>query len=270
MQSCLIGGLRVGGDTPVRLMGVINCSPESFFSGSYVKPPGVMGCARAFVREGADIIDVGARSTAPHAPPISVTTEKERIITALKSLEGSGIRISVDTMHPSVLEACTRYDIAAVNDISGLSNPAFAARVADTGLPAVCMAAFREPGDAVGMDETMDALGTVLSRAENYGIRDVVLDPGIGRWTTVRTGADDWDLCRNFSSFLAFKRPLIAAVSRKTFLGELLNREPVDRLAGSLAVTYSLLEQGAAMVRAHDIPETRDIIRVYEAMRGGR
>ncbi|KQC03785.1 MAG: dihydropteroate synthase [Methanoculleus sp. SDB] len=270
MQSCRIGGLAVGGDAPVRLMGVINCSPESFYSGSYVRPSDVLDCARTFVREGAEIIDIGARSTAPRTPPISVPTEKERIIVALKSLEGTGIRISVDTMHPSVLEACTRYDIAAVNDISGLANPAFAANVADTGLPAICMATFREPGDAVGQDETMNALGNVLSRAEQYGIRDVVLDPGIGRWTAARTVSDDWDLCRNFYRFRELNRPLLAAVSRKTFLGELLNRQPADRLAGSLAVTYSLLEQGAAMVRAHDVPETRDIIRVYEMMRGVR
>jgi dihydropteroate synthase len=93
------------------------------------------------------------------------------------------------------------------------------------------------------------------------------LDPGIGIWTPFRSVEDDWTLCRHFAEFRRFDRPLLAAISRKTFIGDLLNRPPEDRLAGSLAVTFSLLEQGASIVRTHDVRETVDTIRVFQSMR---
>ncbi|NYT05612.1 MAG: dihydropteroate synthase [Methanomicrobiales archaeon] len=269
MQTCSLGGLAIGGDAPVRLMGVINCSPESFFSGSYVAPDRVGIVASQFAASGADIIDVGARSTALNAPPISAALEKERVTAALKSLDGTGVRVSIDTMCPEVLEACIRYGIDAVNDIRGLADPAMAALIADAGLPVIAMAACRRPGDPLGVEETLRALARVLERAERHGIRDIILDPGIGRWTEQRTAGHDWDLCRNFALFQTFERPLIAAVSRKSFLGDLLKKPPAERLAGSLAVTCFLLEQGAAIVRAHDVVETRDCISVFERMQEG-
>jgi dihydropteroate synthase len=129
------------------------------------------------------------------------------------------------------------------------------------------MASFKEPGDAVGLAATREALKAVVNRCARLEIDEYVLDPAVGRWVPERTSEDDWELCRNFGSFSAFGRPVLAAVSRKTFIGDLLGRVPEDRLAGTLALTMMLVGAGAAMVRSHDVGETADLLRVYEKMR---
>jgi dihydropteroate synthase len=218
------------------------------------------------VEAGADILDLGARSTAPNAQAISGTQEAERIDEALKELDGTGFTISVDTMNPWVLDVCMKHEIHAVNDIAGFCSPAYVKRVADAGLPAIVMATNYQPGDAVGVGATHKALATVMQRCESADIDNYVLDPGIGLWTPLRSVDDDWELSRHFDEFLRYDRPLLAAVSRKSFIGNLLEREPQDRLSGSLAVTMILLQKGAALVRTHDVQPTVDTVRVFERM----
>ncbi len=266
-RDCTINRLRIGGDAPVRLMGVINCSPESFYRGSYTPADRVHDQALAMIDAGADLIDIGARSTAPGSPLITIADETARMETALSELDGTGITLSVDTRHADVLEACLRHDIHAINDISGLAGERHARVIADSGLPAFVMAGVREPGDAIGLAATLAALDTVMARCARFGIEEYILDPAIGRWVPGRTSEDDWALCRNFGSFSAFGRPVLAAVSRKTFIGDLLGREPEERLAGTLAVTAMLVERGAKIVRSHDIRETADLLRVFGMMR---
>jgi dihydropteroate synthase len=128
------------------------------------------------------------------------------------------------------------------------------------------MAANQQPGDPVGVDATLASLEGVMKRCETVGVKDFVLDPGVGSWTPLRSLEDDWELCRHFDKFLRFDRPVLAAVSRKTFIGMLLDREPEDRLPGTLAVTMELLKKGASIVRAHDVAATRDLMKVYEHM----
>jgi dihydropteroate synthase len=106
----------------------------------------------------------------------------------------------------------------------------------------------------------------VVSRCKEAGITNYVLDPGIGLWTPARNTGLDWELCRHFEEFARFDRPLLAAVSRKTFLGEITGKPPEQRLAASLALTATLLSAGADVVRTHDVAETRDVIRVHEQM----
>jgi dihydropteroate synthase len=266
MRTCTIGDVAIGADNPVRLMGIVNCSPESFFSGSFVSADGVRQRVEELIAQGADIIDIGARSTAPGAPPLSVAEEKARMAAALEECAGLGIAVSVDTMHPEVLETCLSYDIQAVNDISGLIDGRTAALIGGAGLPAILMASVAQPGDAAGVDATADALARVVERAHEAGIEEFVLDPAVGRWTEGRLPAHDWDICRHFSRFLAFERPLLAAISRKSFIGDLLGKATDQRLSGSLAVTYGLILRGASLVRTHDVAETRDLIRVFERM----
>jgi len=266
MRPCVVNNIVIGGDAPVRLMGVINCSPESFYANSYIPTDFVHKTAAGMIEQGADLIDIGARSTAPNTQAISGSTEAERIDAALKELDGSGITVSVDTMNPWVLDICLNHEIHAINDISGLISPVYAQRLARSGLPAFLMASNQQPGDAVGLEATLSALAGVEQRCKSTGIKDYVLDPGIGIWTPLRSVEDDWALCQHFSEFGRFGRPLLAAISRKTFIGDLLNRYPEDRLAGSLAVTTMLLERGASVVRTHDVAQTLEVIRVYERM----
>jgi dihydropteroate synthase len=266
MRTCNIDKITVGGDNPVRIMGVVNCSPESFFSGSYTRPEGVYEQAALLVEKGADIIDIGARSTAPLSAPISLAEESKRMKTALSEFSGSGIPLSVDTMYPEVLRTCLKYDISCINDIRGLANEKFAKVAGDSGLPAVLMASYDLPGDPKGFGAICDALNVVLDRAEKSGIDEIILDPAVGRWTSERTSEDDWEIVRRFDELNTFGYPLLAAVSRKTFIGDLVNAPPEGRLPGTLAVTYSLLEKGAAIVRAHDVSDTKDLIRVFEKL----
>ena len=268
MQTCTINRIRIGGNEPVRLMGVVNCSPESFFSGSYTSPDGVRQRALDLMAKGAEIIDIGGRSTAPRASAISADEERRRIDAALSALDGSGITVTVDTVRPEVLETALSHDIHAVNDISGLSDPTFAKMISESGLPAVLMASIKSPGDAVGIDATLSALEVVIRRCGKFGIREFVLDPAIGLWTPQRSPENDWDLCRHFSLFTRYDRPLLAAISRKTFIGDLLGKEPEGRLSGSLALTLLLVQQGASMVRTHDVAATADALKVLVKMRG--
>jgi len=266
MYRCRIGDLPIGDGAPVRLLGVINCSPESFYSGSFTPAEDVHARACGLVEEGADIIDVGARSTAPGAPPLARKEEIARMEQALSSLEGSGIRVSVDTMDPVVLETCLEYDIAAINDISGFLDPGYALLVADAGLPAILMASRRAVGDSLTLEETHQAMSMVETRAHAAGVTEYILDPAVGLWQQNRTVELDWDLCRHFSDFSIYQRPLLAAVSRKSFLGAVVGKTPGGRLPASLAMAALLISQGADMVRTHDVAETRDAIIVAEKM----
>ena len=266
MKACRVNKLTIGGDAPPRVMGVINVSGESFYQASYIPIDKVHETAVAMVEHGAEIIDIGARSTAPNTQAISGKEEAERVDAALKELDGSGITLSVDTMHPGVLDICLKHEIHAANDISGFVSSSYAKRVAEAGLPAFVMAANQDPGDPIGVAATLASLEGVVKRCDTAGVKEYVLDPGIGIWTPYRSVADDWELCRHFEAFRRFDRPLLAAVSRKTFIGMLLDREPEDRLPGTLAVTTALLEKGASIIRTHDVAATRDIIRVHEQL----
>jgi dihydropteroate synthase len=270
MKNCVVNQISIGGDAPVRLMGVINCSPESFYTDSFVPLESVHKRAVEMVEAGASVIDIGARSTAPNVQAISGKAEAERMEEALREMDGSGITVSIDTMHPGVLELCLQHEIHMINDISGLMSDAYARAAAASGLPVVAMASVSRPGDAAGFAATEKALATVVSRCRQFGIDNYILDPGVGMWTPHRTVDDDWELCRNFDKFSSFDRPLLAAISRKTFLGILLDRLPEDRLSGSLAVTLWLLQKGASIVRTHDVAATADVVKVYERLVKGQ
>jgi dihydropteroate synthase len=247
-------------------MGVINGSPESFYSRSYSSPASVREDAERQVGAGAEILDIGARSTAPGSPSITVSEEAARMDALLSELDGAGFMLSVDTQYPAVLETCLEHDIHMLNYIGGLGDRALALLAGEAGLAACGMAAFFCPGDACGVEATLTALGLVEERAAAAGIDRLVLDPGVGLWTPGRTVEHDWALCCAFDRFTSLGRPVLAAVSRKTFLGALTGRPAEERLAASLAVTASLLAKGADLVRTHDVAETADLLRVLGRM----
>ena len=266
VKEVRIGSLTIGGSAPPAILGVVNISPESFYSDSFSPSSQVVSRVESMRRDGADIIDLGARSTALNAPPLSVHEEQSRIVAALQELDGCGIPLSLDTCHAEVLDAALHYDISLVNDISGFTNPDYARLIADSGLPVIAMATHQKPGDSVSFAETQIALQDVLARAESYGIDNLILDPGIGKWVDERTADADWELCRRFAELYGYGCPLLAAVSRKQFIGDCINKPAQDRLYGTLAVLYHLMEAGAHMLRVHDVTATRDIISVFNRL----
>ena len=144
----------------------------------------------------------------------------------LAELDGAGFVVSVDTSRAAVLEVCLGHDVHMLNDIGGLADPVLAARAGEAGLAACGMASFSSPGDACGVEATLEALDLVAARAAAAGIDRLVLDPGVGLWTADRTVEDDWALCCAFDRFTRLDHPVLAAVSRKTFLGALTGRGP--------------------------------------------
>ena len=258
-----IDSVKIGGKNLPKILGVLNISPESFFSDSFTPCSQAFRRAEELRRDGADILDLGARSTALNAAPISVQEEKERVVTSLKELDGCSLPLSLDTIHPEVLEAALHYDIALINDIGGLSNEKYARTVADSGLPVIAMAADKVPGDPTNTATTHRALELILTRKEKYGIENIILDPGIGKWVHERDSAADWELCQRFEELNRYGYPVLAAVSRKLFIGEELQKPAHDRLFGSLAVLAHLMEKGADLLRVHDVAATKDFITVF-------
>ncbi|SES74546.1 Dihydropteroate synthase [Methanococcoides vulcani] len=266
-----ICGLRVGDEHPVRLMGVINLSRESFYKGSVVDADSVLDVAYKMVDDGAAIIDLGARSTWPLANPITKQEECNRLLPALKILNDNvDAVISVDTMFADIAERSLEKGADVVNDVAGFATDGgMLDVVADHGCPAVVMAAGKLPGDPIGMDAIMRSLNDILVRSEKRGIDtdQLILDPAIGKWVPEKLPIYDLETIDQFDRLKVFEKPLLAAISRKSFIGDLLNKPATERLYGSLAAAAIVVQKGAHIIRTHDVAETSDVVRIAGAIR---
>lgn len=267
-----IAGITVGDAHPVRIMGVINLSGESFYKGSVTEPGNVVPAAEQMVAEGADFIDVGARSTWPMADKITKEEERRRLIPALKQLIGNvDVPISVDTQCADLARDALEMGARIINDVSGLgADPGMAEVVHEYGCPVVVMASERVPGDVIGMDAVMDSLDRIIRNAEDTGIApdQIIIDPAIGKWVPEKVPMYDFETIDQMERLKVFGKPVLAAISRKSFIGEVLDKLPADRLMGSIAATAIAVYKGAHIIRTHDVADTGDAIRVAEAIKG--
>jgi dihydropteroate synthase len=275
----VLGGVAVGDGLPVAIIGVLNVSPESFYAGSiHEDPDDLLRAADAMVAAGAAILDVGARSTAPYLPTaISEVEEAGRLTTAIRQLaDKCAVPLSADTFRAAPARAALEAGATIVNDVTGLGgDPAMAGLVAARGAGLILTAAAAGAGaggNAEPVAVVAEVLAASLAAARQAGIADpqVVLDPGIGFF---RAGARPWHerdaaVLARLDRLRALGRPLCVGVSRKSFVGALTGQvDPAARLAGSLAATAVAVLRGAALVRTHDVAETRDAVRVAEALR---
>ena len=267
-----IAGITVGDAHPVRIMGVINLSGESFYKGSVTKTGNVVPAAEQMVAEGADFIDVGARSTWPLADKITKEEERKRLIPALEQLIGTvDVPISVDTQYAGLAREALEMGAHIINDVSGLSSdPGMAEVVHEYGCPVVVMASDRVPGDVIGMDAVMDSLDKIIKKAEDTGIatEKIIIDPAIGKWVPEKVPIYDFETIDQLERLKVFGKPVLAAISRKSFIGEVVNKPSADRLMGSIAATAIAVYKGAHIIRTHDVADTDDAIRVAEAIKG--
>ena len=266
-----ICGLKVGDQYPAHVMGVINLSPESFYEGSIASPESALDVARKMVDSGATFLDLGARSTWRFSEPISRKEEIERLLPVLDTLEGNvDAVISVDTMFSEIAEEALKRGADVINDVSGFTaDPRMIEVVADHGCPAVVMASNKIPGDPLGMDSIIEALDSIIQAAEAGGIvpESLILDPAIGRWTEEKLPMYDFETLDDFERLKIFEKPLLAALSRKSFIGDVLGKPASERLYGSLAAAAIAVYKGAHIIRTHDVPETSDVIKLSGALR---
>ena len=267
--------VEIGPAHPVRLVGALNVSPESFYPGSVATDEAALAeRARAMVAEGANIIDIGAQSTAPYlATEISAAEERRRMEWALAVLTRAvDVPISADTRRASVAAAALAAGARIVNDTSGLRADPMMAQVAAQAEGLILMAAEREPTAELPIDLCTRLLRDSLARPARAGIARelIVLDPGIGFFRRAGRPAHEFDLAvlRDLPHLTALGRPLLVGVSRQSFIGQVTARQdPADRLWGSLAAAAVAVANGASAVRTHDVAATRDAVRVAAYLR---
>lgn len=267
-----IAGIAVGDAHPVRIMGVINLSSESFYKGSVTDAAHVTERAEQMVAEGADLLDVGARSTWPLADTITREEERRRLIPVLELLVDTvDVPISVDTQYADLARESLELGAHIINDVSGMTaDPAMVGIVSESGCPVVVMASENRPGDPLGMDAVMRSLGAIIQKSENAGISpdSIIIDPAIGKWLPEKVPMYDFEALDQLERLKVFGKPVLVAISRKSFIGDLLNKPATERLMGSIAATAIAVHKGAHIIRTHDVAVTADAARVAEAIRG--
>lgn len=274
-----ICGVSVGGRHPVRIMAVLNASPESFYSGSVRSGIAeLVDTARRFVAEGADFLDIGAMSTAPYLDTaIPVEEERRRMVAAVAAVTAAlDIPVSADSTRPEVAAAALAAGARIINDIGGLRTPGMgemATRADAVVLMAAPGAGFHGSADRP-IDRVRRDLSAVLARAYEAGVaaERIVIDPGIGFYTQTPWPVVDFNcaVLRDLASLDRFGHPILVGASRKSFIGVLTGRDdPEERLAGSIAAAALAVANGAAIIRTHDVAATRDAVRVARAIAAG-
>ena len=262
-------------DRKIRIMGIVNLTDDSFYAGSRrLGADGSFDAAMFLSRidsmlsEGAHIIDLGACSTRPGSESISEEVEWGRLEPALSLLasERPGLSLSIDTFRPGLLSKA--FDIVGpfiVNDVSGGSK-AMWRTVGKLGLGYVAMHTRGTPKDMQSLTDYDDILEDVKSffrgiaqAADKFGVKDWILDPGFGFAKTVE---QNWLLLRELAEFKEFGRPILAGLSRKSFLYKPLGIGPEDALPATCAANLIALQNGASILRVHDVAPARQIIEV--------
>ncbi|MFQ6068430.1 MAG: dihydropteroate synthase [Candidatus Bathyarchaeia archaeon] len=271
-----LADIKVGDAYPVCIVGVINVSPESFYKGSVkTSLEDIVNTALNMIREGADLIDIGAMSTAPYLETeIPIEEETKRLVSAIKVVkETTNILVSADTTRSRPAEAAIKAGVDVLNDVSGLKNDNRMAKVvAEYDVPLIVVANEIQRGEGAPIERVITALRQSLSLAQKAGIppEKVVIDPGIGFFRHTKWPWYIWDcnVIGNLQKLRVLERPIHIGVSRKSFVGKILNQDnPEQRLHGSLSATAIAVFNGAHMVRTHDVASTVEVIRLAEQIR---
>ena len=270
-----LGERTVRLDQP-QVMGVLNVTPDSFSDGGRFADAGAAADVGAdMAAEGAAIIDVGGESTRPGAQPVWEGDETERVVPVIRQLAGSGAAVSIDSRKSEVMTSALGAGARLVNDVSALTfDPRSAEVVAAAGVPVVLM---HHQGDPATMQDSPrydDVLIEVylwleerIAAAESAGIArsNILVDPGFGFGKTV---AHNLELMNGLGLLHSLGCPIVLGASRKRTIGALSNEAPADkRLGGSIAFALKAADQGAQIVRAHDVFETVQALKVWRGLR---
>jgi len=273
--------LEIGDGFPTVIMGVLNLSPESFYKGSVYNNAQILkNVALEMINNGAKILDLGARSTAPKSQKITVEEEINRLKWAMKAVcevIPEDIIISVDTQYSEVAQVA--YNISLeykrkiiINDVSCLkTDPTLQDFLIEYNLPIILMASRKIPGDLCTIDEIIDEFEKTIDQLKRHGHNEdsIILDPGIGKWVKGKVYTFDLKIIDDLSKLRILNKPILVAISRKSFIGTALNiPDPKDRLNGTLSSTAIAVYNGAHIVRTHDIDKQLfEIVKMAEEIR---
>ncbi|WP_434613046.1 dihydropteroate synthase [Tabrizicola sp. M-4] len=261
-----------------QIMGILNVTPDSFSDGGrFLAPEAALAQARAMAA-GADVLDIGGESTRPGAAEVAVAEEVERTAPVIAALREGGLSvpISIDTRKAAVAQAALAAGAGIVNDVAAMGfDPAMASVVAEAGAPVILMHSIKTPAtmqDDPRYEDVLldvyDFLKARIAAAEAAGIsRDkIMVDPGIGFG---KTAEHNLQLIQRFSLFHGLGVPVLLGASRKRFIGT-IGQEPdaARRVPGSIAVALAGVAQGAQVLRVHDVDETRQALRLWQAVHG--
>lgn len=267
------GGRPLVLDRP-RIMGVLNVTPDSFSDGGqWLSPREALFRAHYLAAAGADIIDIGGESTRPGAAEVSVQQELDRVIPVIEALwTETRLPISIDTSKPEVMREAASAGAGMINDVFALRREGALEAAAELNLP-TCLMHMRgdprsmqhEPVYADVAEEVESFLLERAGEAEARGLsrEKIVIDPGFGFGKLL---GHNLDLLRNLSRLASHGYPVLVGLSRKSMLGQITGREVEQRLAGSVALALLAAQRGAAVVRVHDVAETRDALQVLSAV----
>ena len=258
------------------VMGIVNVTPDSFSDGGrYFSAAMAIEHGLRLQAEGAQILDIGGESTRPGSAPVSAEEEIARVIPVLEGLRDAGVALSVDTMKPEVMAAALAAGADMINDVRGFEAPGALQAVANSNC-GLCLMHMRGMPQTMQVDpvysevvaEVADYLRQRLAAAEAAGIerRRMLIDPGFGFGKTL---AHNLALFKNLPE-LADISPLLAGVSRKSFLGALTGRSTEDRLLPSVIAALLAVQGGAAVVRVHDVRETVEALRLWQDLQGNQ
>lgn len=255
-------------------MGIVNLTPDSF-SGDGVGADAAAAIAHAKIQRdaGADLLDLGAESTRPGAPPVPLEVELARLLPVLSVVREWGLPVSVDTNKPAVMRAVIAAGAALINDINALQAPGALEALAASTAGACLMHMQGEPrtmqanphyADVTGEVHDFLAMRVVVCAAAGIGKERLLIDPGFGFGKTVE---HNYTLLREMSRFSDLGVPVLAGLSRKSMLGAVTGRpNGAARVHGSVAAAVLAVERGARIVRVHDVAATKDALAVWAAM----
>lgn len=258
-----------------QVMGILNVTPDSFSDGgTHNTPAKALEHARKMIAEGATIIDIGGESTRPGAAEVSPEQEAERVVPVVAAIaRESGVWISVDTSKALVIREAANAGAHILNDIRSFSEPGALQAAAQSGLPVCVMHMQGEPRTMQQAPHYQNVVREVYAYLEEQVARctaagieknHIILDPGFGFGKTL---AHNYQLLDKLDVFHNLGLPVLAGMSRKSMIGQLMDIPPDERVAGSVACAVIAAMKGAQIIRVHDVKETVQAMKVVEATR---
>lgn len=255
------------------IMGILNITPDSFSDGGLFADAGrAFEHAMQMIKDGADIIDIGGESSRPGSEPVSEDEELKRIMPVVERLvKESNVIVSIDTCKPKVAEACLKKGAHMINDITGLRNREMIKLAAEYNVPAVIMHMKGEPKNMQQNPEYINVIQEIknfftdrINEARKHGVRDIIIDPGIGFG---KTTLHNLQILKRLIEFKDLKCPILVGTSRKSFIGNVSNLPVNERLEGTLASVAIAIINGADIVRVHDVKECSRAVQIADAVR---